>query len=361
MSTTPPVSTGSFDEAEETLTEALAQETSTALVETRWQAFWNRLLLSRNIVITLVGIIIFIFFSLATDKFLTADNLFNMIRNVSITGVVAVGMTFLIIAGEIDLSVGSVLGFLTIVLGVLVSKYGIDPWVGMLISIIMGCLVGLLNGIIRTKVGIPSFILTLAGLTAYRSLALIVSNQQPLTVDGVGVFYDLTGGYLAGTVPWLIIWMLVMMLLGALILSQTKFGYHVYATGGNIEAARNSGINTDWVKTACFILVGGLCGLSSALLLGYLHVAAPITGTGFEFRVIGAVIVGGVVLTGGRGTIYGVLLGAVIIGMITTGLVLLGLSQHFGDIASGLFILIIGALDLYVRRLASRSLKFLET
>src|SRR5437764_788698 len=141
---------------------------------------------------------------------------------------------------------------------------------------------------------------TLAGLTAFRSLALIVSGQQPSAVTGEGAFYLATGGYLAGIVPVQLVWMAVVMLVGGLVLAFTRFGYHVYATGGSLEAARNSGVNADLVKLVCFMLTSGLCGLVAGLLFGYLHVAAPTTGTGFEFRVIGAVIVGGVALTGGR-------------------------------------------------------------
>ncbi len=359
MSSSTSIPADSFDDAEEALTEALSQEEVAAVA--RQQAFWQRVLVSRNAALTAVGVILFIFFALAAPAtFLTTNNLFNMIRNVSLVGIVAVGMTYVMAAGEIDLSVGSVFGFLIVTLGVLVVKYGVNIWLAALFVIFLGAIVGVINGLLRTKIGIPSFIVTLAGLTAYRSAALVVSNQQPWNGDGVGLFYEITGGNIFGTMPWLIVWMLVVMLIGGLFLSQTKFGYHVYATGGNLEAARNAGVNTDRVKVVCFMLTSALCGLVAILLFGYLKTAAPITGTGFELRVIGAVIVGGVALTGGRGTIYGVFIGAIIIGMITSGLVLLGLSQHFGDIATGLLIVLIGTMDLLVRRAASRSLAYLE-
>jgi ribose transport system permease protein len=157
-------------------------------------------------------------------------------------------------------------------------------------------------------------------------------------------------------VPWLIVWLVVVGVCGGVVLSTTTFGYHVYATGGNIEAARNSGIDTARAKVMCFAVTGGLCGLIAGLLWGYLHTAAPVTGTGFEFRVIGAVIVGGVLLGGGRGTIYGSLIGAVIIGMITSGLVLLGFSQDIGDVATGALIVLVGTLDLLARRGVARGL-----
>jgi ribose/xylose/arabinose/galactoside ABC-type transport system permease subunit len=152
------------------------------------------------------------------------------------------------------------------------------------------------------------------------------------------------------------VWLGAVGAIGGVVLSTSKFGYHVYATGGNLEAAQNSGIDTARVNILCFALTSGLCGLIAGLLWGYLHTAAPVTGTGFEFRVVGAVIVGGVLLSGGRGTTYGSLVGAVIIGMITSGLVLMGFSQDIRDVATGVLIVAVGTLDLLTRRAASRGL-----
>lgn len=347
---------GGFEDAEETLSEVIAQESASV----REAGFWRTILASRNLAITAVGVVLFIFFSLASDRFLAADNLLSMIRSMGLIGIASVGMTFLLIAGEIDISVGSVLGFLIVVMGVLVGRNGVDPWLGMIAVILIGLVIGMVNGLIRTQLGIPSFIVTLAMLSAYRSLAIVVSEQRPSTTLGEGLFYELTGGDIGRTVPWLIIWMVVVMIIGTVVLSQTKFGYHIYATGGNLEAARNSGINTNRVKLLCFMITSALCGLAASLLWGYLHVAESNAGTGFEFQVIGAAILGGVALTGGRGTIYGSLVGAVLIAMITRGLVLLGLSQHFGDVATGLLIMATGVIDLFVRRAASRSLGYLQ-
>ena len=364
------VSPDSFDDADEVVSGVLAQGPTTTPTERRWMVLWRRILVSRHLSLTLVGVLIFVFFALTTKTFLTPTNLDNMLRNVARTGVVAVGMTFVMITGEIDISVGSVFGFLTVVLGVLVARNHVDIWIASLITIMLGVLIGMVNGLIRTKLGIPSFIVTLAMLSAYRSLAITVSNQQPWNGPGTGFFYEITGGKLFA-IPWIgggsleihaqVMWMVIAGILFGLILARTKFGYHVYATGGNLEAANQSGIRTDRIKVLCFVLVSGLCGVIALLLFGDLNIAAPITGTGFELSAIAAVIVGGVSLTGGRGTIYGAVIGAVIIGMITSGLVLLGLSQQYGDVATGLLIVAIGTLDLLVRRAASRSLGYLES
>ena len=317
---------------------------------------WRRLSSNPNVAITLVALVVFAFFSLTTKTFLTEFNLINLLRNAALIGIVAVGMTYLLICGEIDLSVGSVFGFLNVIMGLLVVAAGINPWLAMVLVTALGALTGAINGLIRTRIGIPSFIVTLAMLVAYRSAALIASGERPLTTRGRTPFYAFTGGELFGIVPWHVVWMLAIMALGGLVLSRTRFGHHLYATGGNLEAARFAGIDTDRVKLAAFILTGALCGLIGALLFGYLRVAEPTTGTGFEFRVIGAVIVGGVALTGGRGTIYGGLIGALIISMITSGLVLLGFSQDVGDVATGALIIAAGTLGLVLRRATSRRL-----
>lgn len=334
---------------------SLEPQTESSPIAAGWRRAAYAVLANRNLTITVAGLIVFAFFSLTTRQFLTPNNLLNVVRNISLIGIVAVGMTYLLVAGEIDLSVGSVYGVLTVGIGLLVSTMGLDPWLATLVAIGAGVVIGTLNGILVTRFGIPSFIVTLAMLTAYRSAALILSGQKPSVTQGEGLFYQLTGGSI-GPVPWLIMWLLAVGTIGGVVLSTTSFGYHVYATGGSLEAARNSGINTARVKTVCFALTSGLCGLVAALLWGYLHTAAPVTGTGFEFRVIGAVIVGGVLLSGGRGTIYGSLMGAVIIGMITSGLVLMGFSQDIGDVATGVLIVAIGTIDLLARRTAARGM-----
>jgi ribose transport system permease protein len=349
-----------FGTVDETLDAAIAQELEAEPSSSAagWRRVLYAVLSNRSLTITLAGVIIFVYFSLATKQFLSANNLLNIIRNMSLTGIVAVGMTFVLVAGEIDLSVGSVYGVLTVILGLLVSSGGVDPWLATLAVMAVGVVIGTVNGTIVTRFGIPSFIVTLAMLTAYRSAALVISDQKPTTTPAQGLFYIVTGGSI-GPVPWLIPWLLLVGVIGAVVLSRTKFGYHVYATGGNLEAARNSGIDTGRVKIICFAITSALCGLIAGLLWGYLHTAAPITGTGFEFRVVGAVIVGGVLLSGGRGTIYGSLVGAVIIGMITSGLVLMGFSQDIGDVATGALIVVVGTLDLLTRRAASRGLTLL--
>jgi ribose/xylose/arabinose/galactoside ABC-type transport system permease subunit len=312
----------------------------------------RRLFGNRNFAITLVGFVLFTGFALGVDHFLTADNVLNMVRQVALTAIAAVGMTFLFIAGEFDLSIGSVYGFLTVVMGLVVVRYGWNPWVGAGAVMLLGCGIGALNGLLVTKVGLPAFVVTLAGMTAYRSGALLISGEQPFAAAKEGLFYAVTGGDVARIVPSLIIWMLLVVTLGGTILAKTRFGAHAYATGGDLHAARSAGIDTDHVKLICFVLTSGLCGLIASLLFGWLHVAAPSTGIGFEFRVIGALILGGVSLIGGRGSIYGSVVGALILSMLGSGLVLLGFSQHWVNLATGVTILFSATLDMCIRQLA---------
>jgi ribose transport system permease protein len=315
---------------------------------------WHRLLLNRTYVTTMTGVFVFALFSFAADRFLTAENLLNMLRQMALLGILSVGMTFLFVVGEIDISIGSVYGFLTVLMGILVGRRGWNPWLGMLTVVVSGALIGANTGLIVTRIGIPSFVVTLAELVAYRSAALLVSGERPSVAEAAGSFYVASGGYLGGTLPWLIVWMAVIVVLGSVVLARTKFGYHVFATGGNSEAARSWGINIRRTKLLCFVLMGALCGLSGALLFGWLQVAAPVTGTGLEFSVIAAVILGGTALRGGRGSIYGSLVGAIIIGMLSGGLVLMGLSQQWKDVATGGLILFAATLDWLGRKIGLR-------
>jgi len=320
----------------------------------RWSNRLRRILMNRTYVITLVGILVFVAFSIAVDRFLTAENLLNMLRQVSLLGILGVGMTFLFVVGEIDISIGSIYGFLTVIMGILVGRRGWNPWLGMLTVIALGTIIGANTGWIVTKAGIPSFVATLAELVAYRSAALLASAEKPSIAGGTGSFYTISGGYIGGALPWLAVWMIVSIVVGGILLAKTKFGYHVFATGGDCDAARNWGINVGRKKVLCFMLMGALCGLSGALLFGWLQVAAPITGTGLEFSVIAAVILGGAALEGGQGSIYGSLVGAVIIGMLSSGLVLMGLSQQWKDVATGGLILFAATFDWLVRRAGLR-------
>lgn len=314
-----------------------------------------RTLSSRSSVTILTAAALFLTFALVVPRFASGENLLNMLRETAVLGILSTGMTLIFVAGEIDISVGSVYGLLNVVMGVLVVRLGWSPWPAAVLVVLLGALKGVVSGVIVTQVRIPSFVVTLAELVAYRSAALLVSGEQPSATDQAGSFYSASGGYLGGSFPCLVIWILVVAVAGGVILAKTKFGAHVYASGGDRQSSASSGIPVDRITILCFTLMGALCGLSGALLFGWLRVAAPITGTGLEFSVIAAVILGGTSLRGGRGSVLGSMVGAWIIAILSSALILFGLSQPWKELATGGLILVVSVLDWVGQRSATRA------
>jgi len=312
----------------------------------------RRLLLLREISVLAATILLFVGLSLATPLFPDPENLLLVARQISILAIIAIGMTFLFIAREIDLSVGSTYGFLAVILGFLIAKWEVDPWVAVAITIILGACIGLSNGLITTLFGIPSFIVTLGMLSILRGAALLLSGGWPMLIRLAPdhSFLTVTAGRAFGIVPRQVFWMAELMIIAAFVLASTRFGAHVYATGGNEEAATLAGIPTKRVKVICFVITGALCGIAATLLMGQVRSGFPTTGTGFELDIIAAVVIGGTPLFGGAGSILGTLLGAAILGMITNGLVLLGASEHFEPVAKGAIIVGAIVVDTFIRR-----------
>jgi len=315
----------------------------------------SRLLGTRELGIVLVTGLAFLCFSLAAPRFFSTQNLVGILREASLLCILAVGMTYLLIGGEFDLSVGANYGFLVTVLAFLIVLRGFSPWLAGFLVILLGVSVGVVNGLLVTQVKLQSFIATLGSMAVLRGAANIVSGGYPISARNENSFlYHAIGGRWLGRLPNLTLLMLLILLVGGIVLAKTRFGYELYATGGNEEAARFSGINTAMVKLACFALTGGLCGLIAVLLFGWIGLAPYNTGTGFELRVIAAAVVGGTGLFGGRGTIFGTFVGALLLGMLTNGLILMGVRQFWDGVAAGALILVVAALDLFVRRSAVR-------
>ena len=297
--------------------------------------------------------LLFVALSLATPALFPApDNLLLVARQISILAIMAIGITFLFIAREIDLSVGSIYGILTVALAYLIAKWSVDPWLAMGVTVLLGIVIGLVNGLVTTQFGIPSFIVTLGMLSILRGAALLLSGGWPILIrlPPEHSFLNITAGRAWGVVPMQVFWMVGLMLIAGFVLGKTRFGAHVYATGGNEESAILTGIPTRRVKVICFMITGALCAIAAALLLGQVHSGFPTTGQGFELDIIAAVVIGGTPLFGGAGSILGTLLGAAILGMITNGLVLLGASAYFEPVAKGF--IIVGAIlvDTLIRR-----------
>jgi ribose transport system permease protein len=287
-------------------------------------------------------IILIIAFALANEYFFTASNLLNVARQVSVTAIVAVGMTFVIISGGIDLSVGSNLAFSGVVASSAFVATGSPP-LALLAGIATGGIIGLVNGVITAKGRITGFIVTLAMLGVVRGLAFIVTGGNPVTAsDGAFTFFGV-GAPLGIPVPILIT--IVIIALGWFTLNKTKFGKYVYAVGGNERASRWTGLKVDGVQISVYVIVGALAGLAGVILAGRLGSGQPFAGDGFELDVIAAVILGGSSLSGGRGTILGTVIGVLIIGVLNNGLTLLDVSTYWQMVVQGAIILAAVLLD----------------
>jgi ribose/xylose/arabinose/galactoside ABC-type transport system permease subunit len=283
--------------------------------------------------------LIFLIFSLTAAHFTDLDNLLNIVRQWSLTGIVAIGLTFVMIAAEIDLSVGSLYALLTGVLAELTVENGWNPWVGALVIILIGIGTGVMHGLITQIFNVPSFIVTLGGLAAYLGIYNLMTGGYTIAGFDAPTFSRITGSYV-GRVPVQLFWFAGVAIVAWIVLSFTPFGYNVFAVGGNARAARRVGIRSWLVKTQCFMLLGGLIGLAGALNLGWLHSATPQTGVSLLLDAITAVIIGGTSLFGGAGSIRGTIVGLAILGMISNGLVLLGVSPYWDPVAKGTIIVI---------------------
>ena len=287
--------------------------------------------------------LIFIIFSITLSQygFLTANNLLNIIRQTATISVMAVAMTLVIASGEIDLSVGSVAGLSSVVAALAVVKFGFVG--GALAGLAVGAFVGLINGLLTTRVGIPSFLVTLGMLGIANGAAMWITASAPVPILN-DTFNSFFGSGDLGPVPSLFIWTLVALAIGHFILRKTPFGRSVLATGGNPTAARYSGIDTLKVKLLVLIGTGAAAGIAGMMYAGRLNSGRFQWGQGDELSVIAAVILGGTPLAGGLGTVFGTVLGALMIGLINNGLILMGLDYSQQLIIRGLIIILAVAL-----------------
>lgn len=287
--------------------------------------------------------------SIASPSFLNPINLINVVRQTVEIGVMAIGMTFVIVSAEIDLSVGSIFGA-SAMLAALIIKSGVDPALAFLASIGMGCGIGFANGFLSTKARMPAFIVTLGTMQLFRSVAYGISNGQSISAfpeQSLNSWVFQMGGNI-GPVPVQVIIMGVMFVIAHVVMTKTKFGFDTYATGGNKRGAMLGGINTDRVKIVCFMLCGALCAFAGMISIAYLKSVPTTAGTGREMDVIAAVILGGAALTGGRGTILGTLIGAIIMSVIKNGMVLLSVPAFWQTGFIGVVIILAVLLDTWI-------------
>jgi ribose/xylose/arabinose/galactoside ABC-type transport system permease subunit len=291
-----------------------------------------------------VVLLLVVFLSWASPYFFTAGNLTVVGRQIALALLISIGMTFVILIGGIDLSVGSVVALVSILTGKFMVDAGLPPVVAVLLALLGGALVGLINGSINAFIGIPSFVVTLGMLAAARGLALGITGGSTISGFPEGFLYIGQGTLLGLPVP---VWFAVVVAIGAhFVLSRTTFGRHVYFVGSNEEAAKLSGIRVERVKMAVFVISASLASLSGILETARLSVGQPSAGGGYELMAIGAAVIGGTSLFGGVGGVLGTALGTTLLLLIQNALILLGISAYWQQVFSGVIIVVAVALNM---------------
>lgn len=298
-----------------------------------------------------VFILLCVIFAITTGgKFLRLNNVMLLLRQVSMYGIASIGMTFVILLGDIDLATGSIISFVNIICAYMMYYFKMNFVLAIVITLVIASLVGLLNGIMVSKIGIPALIATFATQTALAGLSLIICSGKPISgftnaAEGYSEAFKVIGQGWVGPVPVPVIIMALCFILGWFILDKTYFGRYFYAVGGNIDAAKLSGIRTDKVKLLVFALSGFFAGLAGIVLLSRTNSAQATAGLGWEFKVITCVVLGGVSVSGGFGKISGVIAGTFIIGALQNGMVLMNLNSWIQDIALGVVLAVAVAID----------------
>ncbi len=298
-----------------------------------------------------IFLIFFAIMSLAHDRFLSKENLLNMIRQVSITGGIALGMSFVIASGGIDLSAGSVVALASVV-GATFAKGGYPLIVPIVMTLLVATTCGLINGSLVAKTGIAPFIITLGMTRVARGAAMLYTDGRPIN-NFAANFKFIGQGYVAG-IPMPIYIFLALIIVTYIILHRSKFGRYLLATGGNPLAAKVSGINVDWVVLRAYILEGLLVGFSAIVFFSRTGSASPGYADGYELDAIAACAIGGVSMTGGRATIPGAVVGAFIIGVLNNGLNLLNVSSYVQYVVKGCIIVLAVLLDKFTTQRATK-------
>jgi len=313
----------------------------------------RKLLHAREAGVFAALVLLFILGAVLQPNFAQSGNLLSVGQQISQIGIMAIGATFVIINGEIDLSVGSIYALSAITTGMAITAGTAWP-VAILVGLAVAVVAGLLNGLAVVLLGVPSFIVTLGSLSVFRGATLLISDGAPISLSsdqaGVAEFTLIGQGRLFGVVPMQLIIFAVIAAIGIVLLSRSRLGFNTYAVGGNQEAARLVGINVKRVKLTAFVLSGLTAGISGVLGLSFLSYVQGVTGTGLELTVISAVIIGGAALFGGSGTMWGTIIGVVFIGLLQNILNINGISSFWQTVVTGLVIVAAVAADTWQRR-----------
>ena len=306
-----------------------------------------------GIIIALLAMFIFLtVFPTTRSTFLTPKNMFNILRQNASNLFLATGMTMVIILGGIDLSVGSVIALSGVVAAGCVVNFGLPEAVGFIAAIAVGAAVGLFNGFIICKTDIPPFIVTLASMNITKGIALVLTGGAPIRC--MTDAFKFPGAGYVGPVPTPVILMFIIFILAALMINKTQLGRHIYAVGGNVQAAKFSGISVQKVKFIAYAYTGVMAGIAGVVIASRLYSGQPTAGDGAEMDAIASVVVGGTSMSGGSGRIGGTLIGVLIIGVLNNGLNLMGVDSNFQYIVKGLVILLAVYVDFLRNKKAGR-------
>ena len=290
-------------------------------------------------------IILMAVITIINSNFLTANNLLNLLLQVTSNALIAFGMTFVILTGGIDLSVGSILALSSALTAGLLGS-GMPVTLAILISLILGCILGMMNGLLISYGKLAPFIVTLATMTIFRGATLVYTNGNPITkgLSDTFLFQFLGQGYIVG-IPFPVIIMFIVFIVLYVLLHKTAFGKSVYAIGGNEKAAYISGVKLNKVKIIIYSISGIMSSISGLIITSRLSSAQPTAGASYEMDAIAAVVLGGTSLSGGKGRILGTLIGALIIGVLNNGLNIIGVSAFWQQVVKGVVILIAVLID----------------
>ncbi|MBL4626894.1 MAG: ABC transporter permease [Roseicyclus sp.] len=310
----------------------------------------QRLLAFASLIILLVG------FSIVSPNFMQTSNMIAILQATSVNGVLAIAATLVIITGGIDLSVGTLMTFTSVTAGVVLTKAGMPLPLGVISAVAMGAFCGLCSGFFVAKMKIPPFIATLGMMLILKGLSLVVSGTRPIYFSDTPGFDQISRGSLIGEIipsvpiPNGVLILFIVAIVASYILGRTVLGRYCFALGSNEEAVRLSGVNTDRWKMAIYALAGAICGIAGILIASRLNSAQPALGLGYELEAIAAVVIGGTSLSGGRGTILGTLIGALIMAVLTNGLRVLSVAQEWQTVVTGAIIILAVYADMARRR-----------
>ncbi|ACD23896.1 ribose ABC transporter permease [Clostridium botulinum] len=292
---------------------------------------------------SIIGLVLLcMIITFVTPSFLTISNITNVFTQVSTNAIIAVGMTFVILTGGIDLSVGSTLAISGALAASIIKSTG-NVFLAVIVAALVGIAVGFVNGMLISKGKLQAFIVTLATMTIFRGLTLVFTNGTPIS-KLPETFVKIGNGKI-GFMPIPVIITIVIAIVAIYLLNKTRFGRYLYALGGNEDSARLSGINTDKIKTLAYVISGFASAIAGVIITSRIASASPNAGTGFELDAIAAVVIGGTSLAGGEGKISGTIIGALIIGILNNGLNLMNVSPFYQSIVKGLVILMAVLLD----------------